>query len=46
MAVLDAARVVAALRGAFARNVGREELLTLAAERMRAAGAPSTSVYL
>ena len=46
MAVLDADRVIAALRGAFARDVGRRALLTLAAEKIRAAGAPYTSVYL
>ena len=46
MAVLDADRVIAALRGAFARDAGRVELLRLAAERIRAAGAPYTSVYL
>lgn len=46
MAALDADRVIAALRGAFARNTGRAELLALAAERIRAAGAPYTSVYL
>ena len=46
MAVLDADRVVAALRGAFARDVGRVELLRLAAEKIRAAGPPYTSVYL
>ena len=46
MPALDSARVVAALRGAFAREVGRAELLRLAAERIRAAGAPYTSVYL
>jgi GAF domain-containing protein len=46
MPVLDASRVVAALRGAFARNVTREELLRTAAEKIRAAGAPYTSVYL
>jgi L-methionine (R)-S-oxide reductase len=46
MAMLDADKVVAALRGAFAREVGRTELLRLAAERIRAAGAPYTSVYL
>src|SRR5712671_4151497 len=46
MPVLDADRLVAALRGAFARDVGRVELLRLAAERIRAAGAPYTSVYL
>ena len=46
MAVLDAARVIAALRGAFARDAGRAELLRLAAERIQGAGAPYTSVYL
>jgi L-methionine (R)-S-oxide reductase len=46
MAVLDADRVIAALRGGFARDAGRAELLTLAAERIRTSGAPYTSVYL
>ena len=46
MAVLDGSRVVAALRGAFAREVSREELLRTAAEKIRAAGPPYTSVYL
>lgn len=46
MPVLDGDRVVAALRGAFAREAGRQALLTLAAERLRAAGPPYTSVYL
>lgn len=46
MAVLDPDRVIAALRGAFARDAGRVELLRLAADRIRAAGAPYTSVYL
>ncbi len=46
MPVLDADRVVAALRGAFARDAGREELLRTAADKMRAAGSPYTSVYL
>ena len=46
MAVLDADRVIAALRGAFARDAGRVELLKLAADRIRAAGPPYTSVYL
>ncbi len=45
-AVLDADRVVAALRGAFTHDTGRQGLLQLAAERIRAAGAPYTSVYL
>jgi L-methionine (R)-S-oxide reductase len=46
MPVLDSARVVAALRGAFAREVSRGELLRTAAEKIRAAGPPYTSVYL
>jgi L-methionine (R)-S-oxide reductase len=46
MAVLDSARVIAALRGAFARDEGRQKLLQLAAEKIRAAGPPYTSVYL
>jgi len=46
MPILDADKIVAALRGAFARDVGREALLRLAAERIRAAGAPYTSVYM
>lgn len=46
MPVLDSERVVAALRGAFARDGGRPELLRMAAEKIRAAGAPYTSVYL
>lgn len=44
--VLDGDRVVAALRGAFTRDDGRASLLRLAAERIRAAGSPYTSVYL
>lgn len=46
MPTLDADKVVAALRGAFSRDVGREALLKLAAERIRAAGPPYTSVYM
>jgi len=46
MPILEGDRVVAALRGAFAREVGRQGLLALAAERIRAAGPPYTSVYL
>ena len=46
MAVLSADRVIASLRGAFAREVGRTELLRIAAEKIRAAGSPYTSVYL
>lgn len=44
--VLDAGRIVAALRGGFAREVGRQELLQLAADRIQAVGPPYTSVYL
>jgi GAF domain-containing protein len=46
MAVLDGGRLVAALRGAFSRDVDRAGLLRLAADRIRAAGPPYTSVYL
>lgn len=46
MAILDSARVIAALRGAFAREEGRESLLRIAAEKIQAAGPPYTSVYL
>ena len=46
MPILDADRIVAALRGVFNREVGRTELLRLAAERIQAAGAPYTSVYM
>jgi L-methionine (R)-S-oxide reductase len=44
--VLHADKVIASLRGAFAREVGRAELLATAAEKIRAAGPPYTSVYL
>jgi GAF domain-containing protein len=46
MAILSGDCIVAALRGAFTREASREDLLRLAAERIRAAGAPYTSVYL
>jgi L-methionine (R)-S-oxide reductase len=46
MAVLNAEKVIASLRGAFAREVGRAELLRTAAEKIRTAGPPYTSVYL
>lgn len=46
MPVLDGEKVVAALRGAFAREPGRTALLQLAADRIRAAGSPYTSAYL
>lgn len=44
--VLDPERIIASLRGAFARDAGRQALLQLAADRMQAAGPPYTSVYL
>lgn len=46
MAVLRPEPIVAALRGAFTRDVGRRGLLQLAAERIRSAGEPYTSVYM
>ncbi|HEY2824616.1 MAG TPA: hypothetical protein VGI83_03635, partial [Gemmatimonadales bacterium] len=44
--VLDADSVLRGLQGAYARNVGRQALLQLVADRMRAAGPPYTGVYL
>jgi L-methionine (R)-S-oxide reductase len=46
MPVLNSDRIIAALRGAFAREEGRTGLLRTAAERIHAAGPPYTSVYL
>ena len=46
MPVLDSTKIVAALRGAFAREEGRETLLRIAADKIKAAGPPYTSVYL
>jgi len=46
MPVLDSGKVIAALRGGFAREEGCEQLLRIAAEKIRAAGPPYTSVYL
>jgi len=46
MMALPADHVVAALRGAFAREATRAELLQLAATKIQAAGPPYTSVYL
>ncbi len=45
-AVLKPEPIVRALRAAFARGVTREELLKLAAQSIRQAGPPYTSVYL
>jgi len=46
MPVLESGKIVAALRGAFAREESRQNLLRIAAEKIRAAGPPYTSVYL
>jgi GAF domain-containing protein len=46
MSILQGERIVAALRGAFARDEPRQGLLQLAANRIQAAGPPYTSVYL
>jgi L-methionine (R)-S-oxide reductase len=46
VAILDSSKIVAALRGAFAREEGRDGLLRIAAEKIQAAGPPYTSVYL
>lgn len=46
MAALKPEPIVAALRGAFTRDVGRHGLLQLAAEHIRSAGEPYTSVYM
>ena len=46
MPVLNSDKIIAALRGAFAREDGREALLRLTAEKIRSAGPPYTSVYL
>lgn len=46
MAVLMGDKIVAALRGAFIRDLSQRELLAMAAERMQSAGPPYTSVYL
>jgi GAF domain-containing protein len=46
MPVLNADKVIASLRGAFAREVGLVELLRTAAEKIQAAGSPYTSVYM
>jgi len=44
--VLDTDRIVAGLRGVFQRDEGRKALLQYAADCLRAAGPPYTSVYL
>jgi GAF domain-containing protein len=44
--VLTGDAIVRALQGAFARDADREELLQLAATRIREAGGPYTGVYM
>ncbi len=44
--VLDACAVVKALQGAYAHDTGRQELLQLAARKIREAGAPYSGVYI
>jgi L-methionine (R)-S-oxide reductase len=46
MPVLNADKVIASLRGTFAREMGPVELLRTAAEKIQAAGSPYTSVYM
>ncbi len=46
MPILKAHSTIAALRAAFCQEVGREQLLQQAADRIQAAGTPYTSVYL
>ncbi len=46
MTTLNPEPIVAALRGAFTRDVPREGMLKLAADRIQAAGSPYTSVYM
>jgi len=44
--VLDPHPIVAGLRGLFSRDAGREALLRYAADKIRSAGPPYTSVYM
>jgi len=44
--VLDTERIVAGLRGVFSRGQGRSALLQYAADKIKAAGPPYTSVYV
>jgi L-methionine (R)-S-oxide reductase len=46
MPVLDGQKIVAGLRGRFAKEVGRQALLQYAADHIKAAGEPYTGVYL
>lgn len=44
--ILNAHPIISALRAAYMQDVGRKRLLQQAADRIQAAGAPYTSVYL
>jgi GAF domain-containing protein len=44
--VLNSEPIIRALQGAFCRDASRQELLQLAATRIREAGSPYTGVYL
>lgn len=46
MAILQADRIISVLRGAFAKESSRQQLLQIVADKMHAVGAPYTSVYL
>jgi L-methionine (R)-S-oxide reductase len=46
MPVLDGQKIVAGLRGRFAKEVGRQGLLQYTADHMKSAGEPYTGVYL
>jgi L-methionine (R)-S-oxide reductase len=46
MAILDASKVLFAIRSTAARNAGRAEILATASREIRAAGPPYTSVYM
>src|SRR5579862_1518016 len=46
MSVLDSDKIITRLRAAFNHGNSAQQLLSLAAELIRAAGAPYTSVYL
>lgn len=46
MPILDSERVITRLRSAFNHGADRTRILTMAAELIREAGAPYTSVYL
>ena len=46
MPVLDGQKIVAGLRGRFAKGVGRQGMLQYVAEHLKLAGEPYTGVYL